>query len=118
MKTKRGAVGVARATGLVAAVVLAGGVTHAQFPHPLRLDELDGTTGVRFQGVPGSDGGGDGAARTAAGVGDVNGDGYEDFALGAVDGPTGMHLGRHIFVQSKGDYYDIAESEPQEESED
>ncbi len=40
-----------------------------------------------------------------------------DFALGAVDGPTGMHLGRHIFVGSKGDYYDIAESEPQQDRE-
>jgi len=41
-----------------------------------------------------------------------------DFALGAVDGPTGMHLGRHIFIESKGDYYDIAESEPSQEGED
>ena len=38
-----------------------------------------------------------------------------DFALGAVDGPTGMHLGRHIYVEDKGDYYDIAAGEPQED---
>ena len=42
------------------------------------------------------------------------GSGNMDFALGAVDGPTGMHLARHIFVADKGDYYDIAASEPQE----
>lgn len=28
-------------------------------------------------------------------------------ALGAVDGPTGLHLTRHIFTADKGDYYDI-----------
>lgn len=39
------------------------------------------------------------------------GSGRIDFALGAVDGPTGMHLHRHIFTESKGDYYDIPESE-------
>ena len=47
-----------------------------------------------------------------------HGSGRMDFALGAVDGPTGMHLGRHIFVEDKGDYYDIAASEPQQEGED
>lgn len=45
------------------------------------------------------------------------GSGQMDFALGAVDGPTGLHLARHIFVESKGDYYDIAEGEPQQEGE-
>lgn len=45
------------------------------------------------------------------------GSGNIDFALGAVDGPTGMHLGRHIFVESKGDYYDIPDNEPQQEGE-
>ena len=34
-------------------------------------------------------------------------------ALGAIDGPTGLELERHIFVAEKGDYYDI----PSEESE-
>ncbi|HHC29400.1 MAG TPA: GFA family protein [Rhodobacterales bacterium] len=41
------------------------------------------------------------------------GSGFTDFALGAVDGPTGLHLGRHIYTESKGDYYDIPDSEPQ-----
>ncbi len=45
------------------------------------------------------------------------GSGQMDFALGAVDGPTGMHLGRHIYVKDKGDYYDIAAGEPQEDGE-
>jgi len=43
------------------------------------------------------------------------GSGIMDFALGAVDGPTGLHLARHIFVEDKGDYYDIpAHEHPQE----
>lgn len=32
------------------------------------------------------------------------------FALGAVDGPTGMRIEKHIFTRDKGDYYDIADS--------
>ncbi|MFT6090377.1 MAG: hypothetical protein ACJAWM_000073 [Sulfitobacter sp.] len=39
-------------------------------------------------------------------------------SLGAVDGPTGLHLTRHIFVADKGDYYDIIDGVPQEEQED
>ncbi|MHA6324751.1 GFA family protein [Roseivivax sp. CAU 1753] len=35
------------------------------------------------------------------------------FALGAIDGPTGMTLTRHIFTDSKGDYYQIADGLPQ-----
>ena len=35
------------------------------------------------------------------------------FALGAVDGPTGLRLEKHIFVGDKGDYYDIADGLPQ-----
>ena len=35
------------------------------------------------------------------------------FALGAIDGPTGLRLTRHIFVADKGDYYDIADGVPQ-----
>lgn len=31
------------------------------------------------------------------------------FALGALDGPTGLSLEKHIFVADKGDYYDIAD---------
>ena len=30
---------------------------------------------------------------------------YISFALGAIDGPTGITLGRHIFVSDKADYY-------------
>ncbi|WP_412553361.1 GFA family protein [Shimia sp. MIT1388] len=35
------------------------------------------------------------------------------FALGAVDGPTGLELTKHIFVRNKGDYYTIADDVPQ-----
>lgn len=31
-------------------------------------------------------------------------------ALGALDGPTGLWLERHIFTADKGDYYDIADN--------
>ncbi len=36
------------------------------------------------------------------------------FSLGAIDGPTGLTLEKHIFVADKGDYYDIADGLPQE----
>lgn len=39
-------------------------------------------------------------------------------ALGALDGPTGLRLERHIFTADKGDYYDIADGVRQEEHED
>jgi hypothetical protein len=32
-----------------------------------------------------------------------------DIAIGALDGPTGLKLGKHIWVAFKGDYYDIAD---------
>ena len=35
------------------------------------------------------------------------------FALGALEKPTGLTLQRHIFVEDKGDYYDIADGLPQ-----
>lgn len=35
------------------------------------------------------------------------------FALGALDAPTGITLERHIFVEDKGDYYDISDGLPQ-----
>lgn len=42
------------------------------------------------------------------------GSGRMDFALGAVDGPTGLRIERHIFTEWKGDYYDIcAQEHPQ-----
>jgi len=34
-------------------------------------------------------------------------------AMGAFDAPTSTHLEMHIFVAEKGDYYDIADSLPQ-----
>ncbi|MEZ5714637.1 MAG: GFA family protein [Paracoccaceae bacterium] len=37
-------------------------------------------------------------------------------AVGALDLPTGTRLRRHIFVGSKGDYYDIADGLPQLET--
>lgn len=33
-------------------------------------------------------------------------------ALGALDGPTGLRLERHIFTTDKGGYYDINDSVP------
>ena len=36
------------------------------------------------------------------------------FSLGAIDGPTGLTLEKHIFVADKGDYYQIADGLPQE----
>ena len=38
-------------------------------------------------------------------------------ALGALDGPTGLRLERHIFTADKGDYYEITDSVPQQEQE-
>ena len=35
------------------------------------------------------------------------------FALGAIDGPTGLTLEKHIFTADKGDYYTIADGVPQ-----
>lgn len=35
------------------------------------------------------------------------------FALGAIDGPTGLRLEKHIFVGGKGEYYDIGDGVPQ-----
>lgn len=34
-------------------------------------------------------------------------------ASGALDGPTGLRQSKHIFVASKGDYYEIADGLPQ-----
>jgi hypothetical protein len=34
-------------------------------------------------------------------------------AMGAFDAPTGTRMGMHIFVEEKGDYYDIADGVPQ-----
>jgi hypothetical protein len=40
---------------------------------------------------------------------------WTSVALGAIDGATGLHLERHIFVAEKGDYYDLADGLPQNE---
>jgi hypothetical protein len=44
----------------------------------------------------------------------LDGSGTISFAMGAVDGPTGLALERHIFVADKGDYYAIADGLPQD----
>ncbi|CDX20473.1 Glutathione-dependent formaldehyde-activating GFA (fragment) [Mesorhizobium sp. ORS 3324] len=42
--------------------------------------------------------------------------GRETFvAAGALDPPTGLRLGKHIFVGSKSDFYDLADGLPQEQ---
>lgn len=38
-------------------------------------------------------------------------------AMGALDAPTALRLARHIFVESKGDYYEIGDGLPQEAEE-
>jgi hypothetical protein len=43
----------------------------------------------------------------------ANDEGNTSFALGAIDGRTGLTLSKHIFVADKGDYYDIADGVPQ-----
>ena len=37
---------------------------------------------------------------------------HVSFALGAVDGETGLALQRHIFTADKGDYYDLTDDLP------
>jgi len=34
-------------------------------------------------------------------------------AAGCLDRPTGLHIGKHIFVKDKGDYYGITDDAPQ-----
>lgn len=34
-------------------------------------------------------------------------------AVGCLDLPTGLEIGKHIFVKDKGDYYEIADGAPQ-----
>ena len=36
-------------------------------------------------------------------------------ALGAIDGATGLRLGRHVWTEEAGDYYEIDDGLPQEE---
>lgn len=44
----------------------------------------------------------------------AQGEDWIGVAMGALDAPTGLRLARHIFVASKGDYYEIADGLPQE----
>lgn len=37
------------------------------------------------------------------------------FSLGAIDGPTGLAIEKHIFVADKGDYYQITDGVRQEQ---
>lgn len=37
------------------------------------------------------------------------------FALGAIDGPTGIALTKHIFTADKGDYYALSDGLPQKD---
>lgn len=41
--------------------------------------------------------------------------GAVSIGTGTLDGPTGLHTEKHIFVADKGDYYDIADNLPQHE---
>lgn len=38
---------------------------------------------------------------------------WTGIAMGAFDGPTGIHLHLHVYTAEKGDYYDIADGVPQ-----
>ena len=40
-------------------------------------------------------------------------DDHISFALGAIDGATGVHLTKHIFTDTKGDYYALGDGLPQ-----
>ncbi|MFN3231551.1 MAG: GFA family protein [Alphaproteobacteria bacterium] len=46
---------------------------------------------------------------------DIEGYEWTAVAMGAFDGPTGLHLKKHTFVGDKGDYYDIADGVEQSE---
>jgi len=43
----------------------------------------------------------------------MNGEATTSFSLGSLDGPTGIALEKHIFTESKGDYYVICDGLPQ-----
>ena len=42
-----------------------------------------------------------------------NGNSHISISGGSFDGPTGLHLDKHIFCADKGDYYEIADGAPQ-----
>ncbi|MBX3730340.1 MAG: hypothetical protein KF858_14260 [Candidatus Sumerlaeia bacterium] len=62
-------------------VLALGGLAPAQLTHPFRVDGLDGTNGVRFFGGGFEYGWEQSMGTRVAGIGDINGDGYEDFAV-------------------------------------
>ena len=65
------------------------------FPAVLDLNDLDGTDGVRINGVDR----GDGTGTAVAGVGDFNGDGIDDFLIGADQAePNGSGSGEAYLV--------------------
>ncbi len=37
-------------------------------------------------------------------------------AAGAISAPTGLHIGEHIFVADKGDYYELRDGLPQKDA--
>lgn len=43
----------------------------------------------------------------------MDGEGATSIGTGTLDGATGLHTSKHIFVKDKGDYYDIADGLPQ-----
>ena len=55
------------------------------FSATINLTDLDGTNGFRIDGASA----GDNAGQAVSGIGDVNGDGYDDFVVGAYKGGTG-----------------------------
>lgn len=40
------------------------------------------------------------------------GEGHTSFAMGAIDGPSGLSLAKHIFTADQGDYYTIDDDLP------
>ena len=44
---------------------------------------------------------------------EMAGESATSVASGSLDGPTGIRQSKHIFVEDKGDYYDISDGLPQ-----
>jgi hypothetical protein len=69
--------------------------TQRAFPdRRVDLDDLDGTAGVAFDGEDFEDS----AGRSAAGIGDVNNDGFDDFAFGAPFVDVGGNNAGRVYV--------------------
>ena len=87
-----------------------GGVSYVIFGNSslasknIDVDILDGTNGFRLQGVDGINGK-DAMGDSLSGVGDVNGDGYDDLIVGAVwggDNPTNGGSSYVVFGKASG----------------